>query len=78
MGYVKDLLLKRMVTGRFSFKNRAVRSLSMAVTIVVGGGNQRRPFYGVAEREGFEPSVGDKPYTRLAGEHLQPLGHLSA
>ena len=30
----------------------------------------------LAEREGFEPSVG-VAYTRLAGEHLQPLGHLS-
>jgi hypothetical protein len=26
----------------------------------------------MAEREGFEPSVGDKAHTRLAGEHLQP------
>ena len=25
--------------------------------------------------EGFEPSIRDKPYTRLAGERLQPLGH---
>src|SRR6516162_10016741 len=30
-----------------------------------------------AEREGFEPSVGFYPYTRLAGVHLRPLGHLS-
>ena len=29
------------------------------------------------EREGFEPSVRDKTYTRLAGERLRPLGHLS-
>jgi hypothetical protein len=26
----------------------------------------------VAEREGFEPSVELSPYTRLAGERLQP------
>jgi hypothetical protein len=26
----------------------------------------------MAEREGFEPSVEVSPYTRLAGEHLQP------
>ena len=26
----------------------------------------------MAEREGFEPSVGYNPHTRLAGEHLQP------
>jgi hypothetical protein len=32
----------------------------------------------LAEREGFEPSVEVSPHTRLAGEHLQPLGHLSA
>ena len=31
----------------------------------------------MAEREGFEPSVGDKPYAPLAGEYLRPLGHLS-
>ena len=31
----------------------------------------------MAEREGFEPSIGDKPYTPLAGERLRPLGHLS-
>lgn len=30
-----------------------------------------------AEREGFEPSVGCYPYTRLAGVRLRPLGHLS-
>ena len=32
---------------------------------------------GGAEREGFEPSRGLAPPTRLAGECLQPLGHLS-
>ena len=31
----------------------------------------------MAEKEGFEPSIRDKPYTPLAGERLQPLGHLS-
>ena len=31
----------------------------------------------MAEREGFEPSIRDKTYTPLAGERLQPLGHLS-
>ena len=31
----------------------------------------------LAEREGFEPSVEVSPHTRLAGEHLWPLGHLS-
>ncbi len=31
----------------------------------------------VAEREGFEPSMGVKAHTPLAGERLQPLGHLS-
>ncbi|MEL6115512.1 hypothetical protein P0Y67_09875, partial [Photobacterium sp. SP02] len=25
----------------------------------------------------FEPSIRDKPYTPLAGERLQPLGHLT-
>ena len=32
----------------------------------------------MAEREGFEPSMQLSPHTRLAGERLQPLGHLSA
>ena len=32
---------------------------------------------GMAEREGFEPSVEYDPHTRLAGEHHRPLGHLS-
>ncbi|MEJ2094589.1 MAG: hypothetical protein P8X93_05340, partial [Gammaproteobacteria bacterium] len=27
--------------------------------------------------EGSNPSIRDKPYTPLAGERLQPLGHLS-
>ena len=31
----------------------------------------------VAEREGFEPSMGFNTHTPLAGERLQPLGHLS-
>ena len=31
----------------------------------------------MAEREGFEPSMGYKTHTPLAGERLQPLGHLS-
>lgn len=31
----------------------------------------------MAEKEGFEPSIGVKAYTPLAGERLQPLGHLS-
>ena len=31
----------------------------------------------MAERVGFEPTRGFNPPTRLAGECLQPLGHLS-
>jgi hypothetical protein len=38
---------------------------------------QRKRHFVVAEREGFEPSMGDKTHTPLAGERLQPLGHLS-
>src|SRR3954447_3950659 len=30
-----------------------------------------------AERAGFEPAMGGESHTRLAGECLQPLGHLS-
>jgi hypothetical protein len=29
------------------------------------------------ERAGFEPAMEREPHTRLAGECLQPLGHLS-
>jgi hypothetical protein len=31
----------------------------------------------MAERAGFEPAMEREPHTRLAGECLQPLGHLS-
>ncbi len=31
----------------------------------------------LAEKEGFEPSMEYNPHTPLAGERLQPLGHLS-
>ena len=31
----------------------------------------------MAETKGFEPSRRDKPSTPLAGERLQPLGHVS-
>ena len=31
----------------------------------------------MAEREGFEPSIRNSPYTRFPGVRLKPLGHLS-
>ncbi len=31
----------------------------------------------MAVKEGFEPSIRDKPYTPLAGERLQPLYYLT-
>jgi hypothetical protein len=34
-------------------------------------------FVKLAERAGFEPAMEFNPHTRLAGECLQPLGHLS-
>jgi hypothetical protein len=37
-----------------------------------GGG-----YFCLAESWGFEPQIGFAPYTRLAGEHLRPLGQLS-
>ena len=37
-----------------------------------------RANFKMAERVGFEPTVHLSAYTHLAGEHLQPLGHLSA
>src|SRR5262249_37381277 len=33
--------------------------------------------FSLAERAGFEPAMEFDPHTRLAGECLQPLGHLS-
>ena len=36
----------------------------------------RKDPFCMAEREGFEPSIG-VTYTPLAGERLRPLGHLS-
>jgi hypothetical protein len=33
--------------------------------------------FGCTERAGFEPAMEFNPHTRLAGECLQPLGHLS-
>jgi hypothetical protein len=44
------------------------------------GSNDRRQLAGQAtktERAGFEPAIEVSPHTRLAGECLQPLGHLS-
>ncbi len=38
--------------------------------------NDRNPLI-LAEKEGFEPSMGVKAHTPLAGERLQPLGHFS-
>ncbi len=47
-------------------------------------GHQNQPISGsvvkiraMAERAGFEPAMECYPHTRLAGECLQPLGHLS-
>ena len=37
-----------------------------------GPGAQRPSFEKMAEREGFEPSKELSPFTRLAGERLQP------
>ena len=34
-------------------------------------------FNGLAEREGFEPSLRLSPYTRFPGVRLKPLIHLS-
>ncbi len=50
-------------------RNNAVVKPYLAVII----DNSKR----MAVKEGFEPSIRDKPYTPLAGERLQPLGHLT-
>ncbi len=47
---------------------------------VTPAGNLRSPLHcerRLAEREGFEPSIGVTPYAGLANLCLQPLGHLS-
>ena len=38
---------------------------------------KNRGLHILAEKEGFEPSMGVKAHTPLAGEPLRPLGHLS-
>jgi|FLOH01.1.fsa_nt_gi hypothetical protein len=38
---------------------------------------QEKDAVNMAESERFELSIGDKPYTPLAGARLQPLGQLS-
>jgi hypothetical protein len=43
------------------------------IRLIVRDGRREK----LAEREGFEPSEEVSPLTRLAGEHLRPLGHLS-
>ena len=43
--------------------------------------NKKTPdgrFWLLAEGEGFEPSIELTPYTELATQRLQPLGHPSA
>src|SRR3954464_11549860 len=44
-------------------------------SLAIGG--RWAPSGGGAERAGFEPAMEVSPHTRLAGECLQPLGHLS-
>ncbi len=49
----------------------------MTANNVPGNRTAGGPFSMMAEREGFEPSKENNPLTRLAGERLRPLGHLS-
>ena len=61
---------------------RACAEDSAAITPVQSSAERNEPDgwnndAAMAEREGFEPSIRDKTYTPLAGERLQPLGHLS-
>jgi hypothetical protein len=42
---------------------------------MMGSNNGFKP--AKTERAGFEPAMEFDPHTRLAGECLQPLGHLS-
>jgi hypothetical protein len=72
----KILLEKRLVPQL----KRATRQLSSANA---EDGSSEPPsgavsiFVKLAERAGFEPAMEFNPHTRLAGECLQPLGHLS-
>ena len=49
--------------------------------MTVAGSPSQKPSVGrdggETERAGFEPAMEFDPHTRLAGECLQPLGHLS-
>ena len=68
----KEGLLRVITSGFLPFGPKALFLLTPKITKP----SVYRVFY-MAEKEGFEPSVGYKTYTPLAGERLQPLGHLS-
>jgi hypothetical protein len=71
------------VSGRYA-QHRAPFALSgrmgrseQSANLHPGSHSEGSHFDQMAEREGFEPSMEFNPHTRLAGECLQPLGHLS-
>src|SRR3954464_12735224 len=55
----------------------AVTTAKAALDRVIGASSAPGTVPCPTEREGFEPSNEVAPVTRLAGECLQPLGHLS-
>src|SRR2546423_3722419 len=66
-----------------AYERRAAASFSLGANTtrrlrprVIAGKPARQVRTGT-ERAGFEPAMEREPHTRLAGECLQPLGHLS-
>jgi hypothetical protein len=57
-----------------SGQSRGTRPQDSHSPVFRGYGSQNKQ---MAERAGFEPAMEFNPHTRLAGECLQPLGHLS-
>ena len=72
-GNVVSALNRAMPRSSSSARTRSVLLLP-ALSAIKKRARWARPF--MAEREGFEPSIG-VTYTPLAGARLQPLGHLS-
>ncbi len=73
----RSLLRRIAVVARAEPTRVARQATEMASRRAISGQRACRDRSPPAEREGFEPSRELAPPTRLAGECLQPLGHLS-
>ena len=71
-----SVLLKLAFTDKLAYcRNEGFRTPQVAVPFRILGNFAQKDK--LAERKGFEPSIPFNGYTPLAGERLQPLGHLS-